>query len=479
MRYAPLILSVIFFLLFIPGVFALDPLATIDDYRWGAYGWHYGGVDFCPVDSYLYVLGECYASDCAGSNSNRRIWIMNVTNETDPITIDNYSWGTLPYWFYRGYGNAGLALSVTKNASAYEGPGVFYGNLNNNCNTICIQKYNRTTRLSTAFDIGYVTNYNFWYNDTPTNEIGIIYKRSDGHLYLMNDTATITDYGLFTSFTGFPGMSNYLFDLTVYNWTEKQAFFSSGGSTIYRVDIDAGLFIQTYDLIHYNISAIRGLAPVNSTHVWIKGTHDGTRKISLISTGPLETAPLMDNPYPVNEGEVFENILNLGIELTATDNGTLTYYLDGNLLGTVTVDTAPVFDTDYYISTGVIDDGSHSWNVIYTMSGYDFYSDTYSFTITSGIMITAGSAMADLFGFKTDDYLTSTEKGRAFVALIIIFSIGLGVGGYFKSAEIAGMAIVSFLLLFTITGDLPAWFGILLIIISGFIMAEWIKKFHK
>ena len=212
----------------------------------------------------------------------------------------------------------------------------------------------------------------------------------------------------------------------------------------------------------------------DNTKIWI-GTTQGPSKVWEFDLNLTIPSSTLTPISPIESEDFVNSILVMQLNLNAGLNGTLNCYVNDVLTHTGSY-TNGTHDIDF--SSGDLPDGANTWYCNFTDVELVWDFDLINFNVATGIMNTAGGGMAELFGFETDEYSTSTEKGRAFVSLILTFAIALGIGGYFKSAEITGMAIVGFLMIFTFTGDLPAWIGILLIIISGFIMVEWVKRLH-
>lgn len=216
-------------------------------------------------------------------------------------------------------------------------------------------------------------------------------------------------------------------------------------------------------------------APDNNSLLWVA---DGSETILEFSINASSVESVLTPLRPLDGDSFVDDIIVMKLNLNAGLNGTLSCYVNDTFLvhnqtyenGTHTID----------FSSGHLPDGENSWYCNFTdTKSNSWYFTTQVFTISTGIMNTAGDAIANLFGFDSDDYSTSTEKGRAFLAILISIFGALGVGGHFKSGEIAGICLLGLFILFTFTGDLPAWLGVILIIISGFIVVEYVKKFHK
>lgn len=216
----------------------------------------------------------------------------------------------------------------------------------------------------------------------------------------------------------------------------------------------------------------------NNTKIWVVDyrspsvVYEFDVNLSFPYTALIPTSPIESDAF-VNDIIVMELDLNAGL------NGTLNCYVNDVLTHTDTYENG-TYSIDF--SSGNLPDGENTWLCNFTDSeSFVWGFDLITFDVATGIMNSAGNSLADLFGFATDDYSTKTQKGKGFLAIIISLSIALGVGGYLKnSGEMAGITFVAMLIIFTYTGDLPAWIGILLIIISGFIVVEWLKKaIHK
>lgn len=241
-------------------------------------------------------------------------------------------------------------------------------------------------------------------------------------------------------------------------------------------DIPSCSVLSTIDVTDFtSVHNARGVTGNSDNTKLFIGSDDKVYEFDIdVNITPSTLFPIS----PLEGSDFVDNIIVMELQLNAGLNGTLFCFIN----------TALEYQEDYEngthsidFSSGELPDGENNWTCGFLDSANNswLFDPLYiTFSISTGIMNTAGSAFADLFGFETDDYSTATEKGRAFLALIITFAVALGIGGYFKSAEIAGMGIISFLIIFTFTGDLPAWIGILLIILSGFIMVEWVRRLH-
>lgn len=229
-----------------------------------------------------------------------------------------------------------------------------------------------------------------------------------------------------------------------------------------------------------SISGISALDPTgvvgnyDDSKVWVYIHYtDATNDVLIefdVDVNSTESTLTATNP---TEADSFtENNLPMTMTLTAGLTGNLTCYIDSTLRYTNTTMTAGTHYVEF--TSGDLTDGSHTWFCNFTDSDSNVweFDDIINFDINTGIGVLIGEDVSDIFGFSDDDYSTSSEKGLAFVALILALALGVGVAITTQSAPMGSIGIMGGLMVFTFIGWLPAWVGIVLIIIAGLIVMK-------
>jgi len=144
------------------------------------------------------------------------------------------------------------------------------------------------------------------------------------------------------------------------------------------------------------------------------------------------------------------------------------------------------FCADYCDAEGNFYDGYIN---AYGVCAYDYYPNSSSCSVfvpsepdnDTGYSITdnIGSGVADAFGLKNDAFSTAEEKGIAFLALILagmmslipVFLSGL-YGDHKNAGTIYVVSMLSWVLIFTFIGWLPAWIVTILLVLTGLVIAS-------
>lgn len=171
---------------------------------------------------------------------------------------------------------------------------------------------------------------------------------------------------------------------------------------------------------------------------------------------------------PINNqtiSAVMSETVQLTVELTTYNNGTISWYNDGVFIGNTSI-TANYSSTVAY-SSPVLADGQHYWDARF----YDIYgsnwttgNQTYFKEATSAIT-TVGQSLANALGVDLD-------YGKMMLALLISAALSGALAYYVKwQLFLPSMVVCSFF--FAVAGFFPAWFTLVFIVVGGVLFAKY------
>lgn len=171
--------------------------------------------------------------------------------------------------------------------------------------------------------------------------------------------------------------------------------------------------------------------------------------------------------YPTNS-TIYDTSVQFKITLTAACNGTITWYLDNAAIGTTPVNTAPITDQVYYFASGVLTNGTHTWEANFTddCGGATWSTGKITFTkATTSAVTTVAQNIANALGITLDN-------GLLFLGLLIAVTISGALAYYVKWQLFIPSMIVSMMAL-AVIGWFPAWVTVVMIVIAGMIFAKY------
>lgn len=225
----------------------------------------------------------------------------------------------------------------------------------------------------------------------------------------------------------------------------------------------------------------------DNTKYWqaIWNQTDNTYYVVEFNTNATHTYSTVGLTSPEDGDTLTDSNIVMSVALFSAYTGTLNCSIDNETV------YSEFFDVGIHSSefaSGSLDTGEHTWNCIFTdTSSYSYNSVTNTFYISpvgtgGNLGAVWGNAIADGLGLATDGLGTASEKGMAFLGIIIALSVAVGVGAYLKdkkgntSPEIAGIVMVVMVLLLTMVGWIPIWITIIFTIIAGVLLIAMIKK---
>lgn len=285
-----------------------------------------------------------------------------------------------------------------------------------------------------------------------------------------NVTAYATNHSVGTPYTDFN--YTYIFKLTsgVIATTYNNPFITYGIPTAnspYNIDFHKENASTTWLYMSHNSRAYR----MNWTEAEDLGGGVSIRYVAGIGNGGITTT---------------ESIIEVGIGLTSSCNGTLIWYYDGSIKGNTSITTAPMSTEEYYYyALGVLSTGSHTWYASFLDSCTSTYWNTsiQKFTVQTAqgsydyILQNPANGMALLVGgvFSIYDLESSKHISSIIFTFVIAIAIVLGIGmvGKGKMASdsllsIFGISIMVLLSMFTLMGWFPSWLLIILLVISAY-----------
>lgn len=188
------------------------------------------------------------------------------------------------------------------------------------------------------------------------------------------------------------------------------------------------------------------------------------------------------------DNAIVYTIPDLSVRLTTDVNGTIFWYLDGSLLGSVIITTNGTMTTQpFSANSGTLSTGSHTWYARFV----DQFSNTWT-TETLAFTYTLDSSLYTLMTNPADGlalligglFNVETLEGARLVAGTLLSFIG-AIGsvilisilakGKLHASELSmmfGLSIIVFIVMFTFAGWLPYWLTALLVVIGGFAFAK-------
>lgn len=477
-----ILISVIFFCFVLTPTISLGALIPIQNYTMPTTSHVYGGMYYDVALDYLYIT-----TNQGGSGDRARIYVMNFTN-TSTYTYDSY--------VYSNIGDSDFMLgfrgALTRPYNDSSDSEIFYQQITETCNADCIKAYNMTSlSYSKWSDFGGTTKYYDIYNTS----YGIGYFTSspiENTIRAFSTTnRSLHDYGTPCSLNGWSESCTnpQLQDFKMCDWTNNRALLITNyqvqddyKAEIVYVDLDTLSVIDSYTVENFGITnSYTKIAPINCSHVFL-GDENNLLLVDLTDDSNASTISAIS---PISNNSVDNSGTTLRVRLDPADstlNGSLTYYLSGTLIENKTITASA--QTDYYSATGELTGESATWYAVYTDTvGNTFSTGTQDFVIEQGLADDLGDSVADAFGLKDDDSSTKEEKGIAFFALILslVFSF-VPVFIIFRhgdSNNVGMVFVVMFLtclIIFTFMGWLPSWIILILLIITGFLIASFFMK---
>ena len=186
--------------------------------------------------------------------------------------------------------------------------------------------------------------------------------------------------------------------------------------------------------------------------------------------------------YPIGNASITSTSPTLTVALNTSNNGTLSFYVDGVLSGSYVVNSSSTIQTLYFTPPTALSIEYHYWYANYTLDlGYSWQTPNYEFIIEyiPNIFDNPGDAIALVIGgmFNLQNDLGSSQNISA-ILFSLIGSTGLVVLILSKAKhtkDIVNLWIVSFmalLLFFTIAGWFNPFLYVLILIIDAFIVVK-------
>ena len=260
-------------------------------------------------------------------------------------------------------------------------------------------------------------------------------------------------------------VSDSLYPTAIYKLT--------GGALAATIDPDTSLWDINSSASHHNIDLVK----INSTTTFgyiLKYVNTNKYKLFIVNFSQadiIQNSSLLIAIYPINNTSI-SNVANptatMKINITTDFNGTISWYLNGTLLGNTSITNAPLLtNTTYYYNTGVLTDGQYIWSANYTDS-YGTTWDTgtqYFWMAETSAITTIAQNLADAFGVDID-------AGKVLFGLLISIVMS-GALAYWVKWQLFLPGMMICMVFFAFVGFFPSWMSLVLVVIAAAIFAKY------
>lgn len=190
-------------------------------------------------------------------------------------------------------------------------------------------------------------------------------------------------------------------------------------------------------------------------------------------------------PVSPQDGEYLYTIPDLTVQLSTDVNGTLFWYVNGAVIGSVVITTnGTMTDQPFSVNQGTATDGTtYTWYALFTdqyANGWQTLPRTWTYSMDSSLTTlltnpTDGLALMIGGAFGVSDLESARLIAGTLLsfigALASVIIISVIAKGHLHASELTmifGLSIVVLIVLFTFADWLPAWLSALIIVIGAF-----------